>query len=288
MSRNAQGQYTLPPGNPVVAGTLIESDWANTTMSDMGTALTDSLDRTGKGSMIAPLKAADGSAPLPSITFAVETTMGLYRAGVSQMGVSVLGQQVALFQQGAVTIPATAEFGCAGLATLANVDIQGGEGDFTVGLKRQGLDVAQLGVDGLVLPSQLPPTSSTVQLNVEQQWLATQSVWFAVTGIGAAPIAITPTPVLDGQVAYYNLVGAGAVTINAPTGAKQGAFYTFVFNATDTNVRTFVWNSFFKFPGGVATLTSGSTTVGGKDIITFWCSPGALSFVYVGHVADVR
>jgi len=55
MPRNSQGLYTLPPGNPVVPNTLIESAWANTTMDDIGAALTGSLPRDGSAPMTGPL-----------------------------------------------------------------------------------------------------------------------------------------------------------------------------------------------------------------------------------------
>lgn len=49
MPRNGSGVYTLPPGiNPVVTQTLITSNWANTTMSDLATAITQSLARDGQ------------------------------------------------------------------------------------------------------------------------------------------------------------------------------------------------------------------------------------------------
>ena len=56
MSRNSSGTYTLPTGNPVVSGTVIEANWANSTLDDISAALTDSLSRSGKGSMSASLR----------------------------------------------------------------------------------------------------------------------------------------------------------------------------------------------------------------------------------------
>lgn len=55
MPRDSQGLYTLPAGNPVSPGTLIESEWANPTMSDIAQALTDSLPRNGAAPMVGPL-----------------------------------------------------------------------------------------------------------------------------------------------------------------------------------------------------------------------------------------
>jgi microcystin-dependent protein len=48
MSRNGSGIYILPTGNPVVTGTTITSNWANTSLSDIATALTGSLAADGQ------------------------------------------------------------------------------------------------------------------------------------------------------------------------------------------------------------------------------------------------
>jgi hypothetical protein len=48
MSRNGTGTYNLPAGNPVVTNTTISSTWANTTLTDIATALTGSLASDGQ------------------------------------------------------------------------------------------------------------------------------------------------------------------------------------------------------------------------------------------------
>jgi hypothetical protein len=48
MSRNGTGTYSLPAGNPVVTATTITSTWANSTLSDIATALTGSLAADGQ------------------------------------------------------------------------------------------------------------------------------------------------------------------------------------------------------------------------------------------------
>lgn len=80
MSRNASGTYSLPAGNPVVAGTTIEASWANTTLSDIRTELTDSLSRSGKGGMLAALHIVDGSVSAPGLGFEDEAALGFYRS----------------------------------------------------------------------------------------------------------------------------------------------------------------------------------------------------------------
>lgn len=55
MPRAADGTYTLAPVNPVVVGQPIRATWANPSLTDIADALTYSLDRQGKGPMLAPL-----------------------------------------------------------------------------------------------------------------------------------------------------------------------------------------------------------------------------------------
>ena len=55
MSRNGSGVYTLPASNPVVSGTVIASTWANNTMNDLASAMTDSVAADGQTPMTGPL-----------------------------------------------------------------------------------------------------------------------------------------------------------------------------------------------------------------------------------------
>jgi hypothetical protein len=48
MSRNGSGSYSLPSGNPVNNGTTIDPNWANNTMTDISTALTQSISQDGQ------------------------------------------------------------------------------------------------------------------------------------------------------------------------------------------------------------------------------------------------
>jgi len=55
MARNGSGTYSLPAGNPVVTGTVISSTWANTTLNDLGNAMTASLAYDGQTTPVANL-----------------------------------------------------------------------------------------------------------------------------------------------------------------------------------------------------------------------------------------
>jgi hypothetical protein len=97
MSRNGSGTYTLPAGNPAVTGTVISSGWANNTLSDIATEMTDSLDRSGKGGMLAALQLTDGAVGTPSLTFVTDTTLGFYKSAAGQVSLSIGGNQKFLF-----------------------------------------------------------------------------------------------------------------------------------------------------------------------------------------------
>jgi hypothetical protein len=55
MARNGSGTYSLPAGNPVTTGTVISSTWANTTLNDLGSAMTASLAYDGQTTPVANL-----------------------------------------------------------------------------------------------------------------------------------------------------------------------------------------------------------------------------------------
>lgn len=102
MPRDVAGNYTLPPGNPVITHDPVESTWANSTMSDVAAALTDSLSRNGNGGMLVPFKFADGVRAGPGMSWVNEPTSGWYRAGLNDFRFSVGAQDV--FQINATTV----------------------------------------------------------------------------------------------------------------------------------------------------------------------------------------
>jgi hypothetical protein len=91
MPRNSSGTYTLPTGNPVVTGTTIQSDWANSTLTDLKTEMTDSLSRSGKGAMTAPLQADNGTAGAPGVTFDGDTNTGMWNPSADVLRLTAAG-----------------------------------------------------------------------------------------------------------------------------------------------------------------------------------------------------
>lgn len=104
-ARNSSGVYSLPSGNPVVTGTTITSTWANTTLTDIKTELTNSLDRNGRGAMLAQLQCDPGTVLLPGLTFSSDTDTGLYRIGANNPAISAGGVKAQEWSATGSTIP---------------------------------------------------------------------------------------------------------------------------------------------------------------------------------------
>jgi len=91
MPRDSSGNYTTPAGQPVTAGTTIDATIFNNLVADIVAELTDSLSRSGKGSLLQPLELADGTVGAPSLTFGNEPSSGLFRDSAGVLRISVLG-----------------------------------------------------------------------------------------------------------------------------------------------------------------------------------------------------
>jgi len=135
MPRNSAGVYTLPPTNPVVPFTTIATSWANPTLSDIGNELTNSLDRTGRGGMLASFRLYDGTLSQPGLSWLNEPNMGLWRNGSGVMNFAVSGANVLQMSSGKVTsfgvldIRNSAEFRLTG---AKNWEIDNPDGDLWI------------------------------------------------------------------------------------------------------------------------------------------------------------
>jgi hypothetical protein len=104
MSRNGSGVYSLPAGNPVVTATTISSTWANNTLADIATALTNSVAADGQTTIT-------GNLPMNSnklTGLAVGTTTGdsvEYSQLVALLNNAILTGTVSMTGTGFLLIP---------------------------------------------------------------------------------------------------------------------------------------------------------------------------------------
>lgn len=78
MPRNGSSVYSLPAGNPVIAGTVIATTWANSTLTDIATALTNSLSTDGSTASVslAGKTMSGGTFSGPTVTSTLTLTGG--------------------------------------------------------------------------------------------------------------------------------------------------------------------------------------------------------------------
>jgi hypothetical protein len=95
MPRDSSGTFGLVSGvNPVQAGSPITPEWANPTLADVAQGVSESLDRYGRGGMLAPFKVTEGSVATPGMSFLAEPSTGLSRPTSGRLSFSVLGNEV--------------------------------------------------------------------------------------------------------------------------------------------------------------------------------------------------
>lgn len=91
---DANGNYSLPDGYLAVTGETILASQHNPPLEDLAESMSLRLMATGAKPMSGPLKASDGSAAAPALTFNNASTTGIYKTS-NGIGFSVGGVQVA-------------------------------------------------------------------------------------------------------------------------------------------------------------------------------------------------
>lgn len=103
MPRNSSGIYNLPQSS-FVPGTAIVATPVNSDLSDIATALTQSMPLNGSAPMTGPVKAADGSVSEASYLFASSPGVGFYlNAAESGMAIVIASTSVVLFTSASAT-----------------------------------------------------------------------------------------------------------------------------------------------------------------------------------------
>lgn len=191
MPRAGTGTCTTPAGQPVVDGTAATAAVFNALVADIYALLTDSLSRTGNGSMSVPLQFFDGTVAAPGIAFTDEPGSGLYRAGASDIRMSIAGVDVIIFASGGMAVVGTLE---TPLIDRAGTIAIGGTNGTTITIGRAGqvvtiastLDAAAIDRAGTITIGGTNGTTITIGRSGQAQVLAgdvTVAGTLGVTGI---------------------------------------------------------------------------------------------------------
>jgi hypothetical protein len=242
MSRNGSGTYTLPVGNPVVSGTTITSAWANSTFTDVATALTGSVAADGQTPMSGTLNLGTNR-----ITGVANATLPSDAVNLSQLNnpsitgnVDVLGT---LHVVGATTLDST-------LAVGGNLTVTG-NGAFN-GTGNVKIPVGTTG-------QRSTPLQGMIRFNTT---LGQYEGASNVTGATISTITRVTTTATLTTATNHNLVTGDYVTIS---GATPAAFNG-TFAVTVTSDTTFTYT--------MLTTPANDATVVGTYYSTIWTQIG--------------
>ena len=286
MPRNSAGVYTLPATNPVVPFTTISASWANPTMSDIASELTNSLDRNGRGGMLAPFKIFDGTAGSPGMGFLNEPSLGIYRVGTGVMALVSGGQAIAQIsntalgiltktvQYGTFTVRETGSkwwrvqdnAGSLEFTPSASINTEDWDATKTIKFNTDGTMTFTIGAGGLPY---LPKAGGTVT------GLLTASAGISVntlTVTGAATVGTTLG--VTGAVTFSSTLGvtgaltSGAATVNGLLSVKNSSGTAAFYGYKNDNVPGSSGVPITRFYGYAPTTSVGDKVAGGIEVVS--------------------
>ena len=306
MARNGSGTYSLPAGNPVTTGTVISSTWANSTLNDLGSALTASLAYDGQTTPVANLPMGGyvhtnvGNATLrTNYPSAGQVQDGTFTYLTSVSGTDTI-TAVAAISMTAYAAGQTFRFIAAGANTTTGVTINI-NGIGAKSITKNGTTALAIGdiVSGSIVEVTYDGTEFQISSQVSSSLLGLANTWTATNtftastgiittgkiGVGtASPLAqlsvvgtgYSPNITLTdaATVAWDTSTGQTATftfvstnrTMSAPTNLVNGAFYALAV-IQNAGSNTITWDTVFKWTGGSAPTLS--TAANAKDYFVF-------------------
>jgi len=239
MSRNGSGVYSLPAGNPVVAGTVIASSWANNTMNDLAAAMTDSVAADGQTPMTGPLNMNSNK-----VTNLATGTVGTDAINYAQFNTPTFGGAVVCSS----TLTVTG-------ATVLNGGLSvTGDGTFSGNLAVNG--TGQIKVpNGTTAQRSATPAVGSVRFNTTLQTFEGYSTYSGQTISSITRVTTTATLT---TAANHNLTTGTFVTVSGATPAE----YNGTFSITVTTPTAFTYT--------MLTTPSGSASPVGSYKVGVW------------------
>lgn len=291
MARNSGGTHSLPAGNPVVSGTTASSTTQNNTNSDISSELTDSLSRSGKGAMLAPLELTDGSVALPSLSFDSDPDCGLYRIGANNIGVAVNGAKVV--DVAAAGVGVTGTLSATGVTSLANGAVGTPAVNFTsdpdsgmyrigannIGVAVNGAKVLDVATTGLGVTGQISATTGSIAGNVA----LTGSNPSSTTGFSNT---VTPASLVKAR-GFLSGGGLGAQTVSGGFNIASVSLVddtidhllvTFATAMADANYTVVCNSDVDAYKPFVFGRVAGSFKIGLKALVTPWSAQAYTQF----------
>jgi len=274
MARNGSGTYSLPAGNPVTTGTTISSTWANSTLSDISTALTASLAYDGQTTPIANLPM--GGNKHTGVGNATVRTNYASAADVQDGSLTYLTSV-----SGTNTITATGPVGMAAYATgqvFRFISAGANTGATTININSIGAK-AVVKLNGSPLVSGDIPSGAMLSVAYDGTSFQLQST-LGVSSFSAGATGLTPSSATTGAVTLAGVLGK----LNGGTGALTASI-TFV--ARTSNVVTITTSGVHGFVTGDYVTVAAVTNTAFNGNFTITGTPTTTSFTYAQTAANV-
>jgi len=274
MARNGSGTYSLPAGNPVTTGTTISSTWANSTLSDLGTAMTASIAYDGQTTPIANLPM--GGNKHTGVGNATVRTNYASAADVQDGSLTYLTSV-----SGTNTITATGPVGMSAYAAgqvFRFISAGSNTGATTININTIGAK-AVIKLNGSPLVSGDIPSGAMVSVAYDGTSFQLQST-LGVSSFSAGATGLTPSSATTGAVTLAGVLGK----LNGGTGALTASI-TFVARAT--NVVTITTSGVHGFVTGDYVTVAAVTNTGFNGNFTITGTPTTTSFTYAQTASNV-
>jgi hypothetical protein len=251
MSRNGSGVYSLPAGNPVVTGTVISTTWANNTMTDLASAMTDSVAADGQTPMTGPLNLNSNK-----VTNLANATLTGDAVNYGQFSTPTFTGAVVcsstLTVTGATILSSTLAVG--GNTTVTGNGSFTGDGTFGGNLAVNGTGQIRI-PNGTTGQRSATPTVGSVRYNTTLQTFEGYSTYSGQTISTITNVTTTATLT---TAANHNLVSGTFITVSGATPAA----YNGTFSITVTGDTTFTYT--------MLTTPAGSASPVGSYLVGYW------------------
>lgn len=244
MAYNGSGTFALfSPGNPVVTGTTISSDWANNTLNDIATGLSTAITKDGQTTVTTNISLS--SHKLTNVTAGTATTDAATVGQIQSSAVQLLGTVAGTNTITAVLTPALTAYAAGQrytftpaatntAATTININSVGAKSIFWNGAACVGGELLinvpvsiyydgtqfHIGGNGFNAPF------SDAHVIVEGSADATKKVRFEVDGLTTATTRVATWPDKSGTVAMTSDIGALRSYLTGLTMSTAGASTT--------------------------------------------------------------